>query len=217
MHSDGGVRGPHYNDDDGWTAPWGQSNDPLTITLAVCCMLIWLSVVQQLRLIVHGGHNFFSLQTGVLLLTSMWLPLRILFWIKIMLTSTWNTSLMLMLYALPTCLEFSAFSCLALFYARVVNWRDWHGQQLLGTLGSESDDTLRDGRWGAAGGGQAGSGGVGKLTPRQGRLRHFGLRRDKSGQLDVRSRYIYIYKAPCSTRIAWSGLKKQTSEVCFAF
>ena len=168
-----------------WSSPWSQTNDPLAITLAVSCTLIWFSVLQQLRLIVRGGHNFYSLQTGVLLLTMAWLPLRVLFWAKCMVPSTWSDSFMLMLYALPTCLMFSAFSCLALFYARVVNWKAWNGHQLV-SLGSDSDESMRYG--GRIRGG----------TPQQ-RQRHrryrrlFGLRRDKAGKLDVRSRYLLAF------------------------
>ena len=41
-------------------------HDPLAITLAVLCALIMIGVLHQIYLIVRGGHNFYSLQTGVL-------------------------------------------------------------------------------------------------------------------------------------------------------
>eukprot|EP00937_MAST-01D_sp_MAST-1D-sp2_P006990 g6990.t1 len=117
-----------------------QNDDPLAIALAVLCSIILLGVILQIVLIVRGRHNLYSLQTGVLVLCVLWLPLRVLFWVKTMQSTTWNDSLMLTLFSLPTCLQFSTFSLLALFYAKVVNWRQWDGRtrQL-----ADSDEAMR--------------------------------------------------------------------------
>ena len=103
-------------------------HDPLAITLAVLCALIMVGVLHQMYLIVRRGHNFYSLQTGVLGLCVLWLPLRVVFWVKVQAGSEWNMYIMMIFYSLPTCLQFTTFSLLALFYAKVVNWRQWDGR-----------------------------------------------------------------------------------------
>jgi uncharacterized membrane protein YgcG len=116
---------PRINDDD--PLPLVPDNgDWWCIALYSCYIVTLCLVTYQIFLIVHYRH--WGLQLGMLGSCALWLPLRIIFFMKItFVMHDWPLLLMLMLLNIPTCLLFTTFSILAIiFYGQILNWREWH-------------------------------------------------------------------------------------------
>jgi uncharacterized membrane protein YgcG len=116
---------PHPSDDD--TLPLVPDNgDWWCIALYSCYIVTLCLVMYQIFLIVHYRH--WGLQLGMLGSCALWLPLRIIFFMKLtFVMHDWPLLLMLLLLNLPTCLLVTTFSILAIiFYGQILNWREWH-------------------------------------------------------------------------------------------
>jgi len=95
------------------------------LLLALMYSLLYLVMVYQAMLIFTYRHKLVSVQNGIVLLCLLWIPLRIIFWVKTTIPSSWPTTVVIFLYDLPAALWFNTFSLLTVFTAQVIHWRRW--------------------------------------------------------------------------------------------
>jgi hypothetical protein len=85
-------------------------------------LLSW--VVYQVARIVYFKHRLKSFQGLFLVLCLFWTTLRVVFWLEN--TNGWVNWKALIIYFMPSLIQFSMFSLLVFFYAKLVHLREWN-------------------------------------------------------------------------------------------
>ena len=94
-----------------------------TLMCAIYVILLSWDVYQIAR-IVYFKHRLKSFQGLFLVLCLFWTTLRVVFWLED--TSEWVNWIALFIYFMPNLIQFSMFSLLVFFYAKLVHLREWN-------------------------------------------------------------------------------------------
>eukprot|EP00753_Platysulcus_tardus_P005377 PLAT13234.1.p1 GENE.PLAT13234.1~~PLAT13234.1.p1 ORF type:complete len:382 (-),score=112.04 PLAT13234.1:94-1170(-) len=103
----------------------GHEVDPLGLTLAGAYAICFLLVIAQAVRMVREKHRLASFQSAFLAICALWMPMRVIMFLKTVFTSVWSTQALLVLYWVPTSVQFATFSLLVLFYGHVVHRKAW--------------------------------------------------------------------------------------------
>jgi hypothetical protein len=91
------------------------------LVLGYACLFV--CAVAQEVLIVRFRHSLRSFQSFLLCSCIVWLPLRMVFWIKTTVNGYWDRRITITLFEIPTAVIFTTFSLLAVFFAHIIHWK----------------------------------------------------------------------------------------------
>eukprot|EP00941_MAST-03F_sp_MAST-3F-sp1_P004003 g4003.t1 len=95
------------------------------IVICIVYMILWLTSISLMARIIYYRHRFLSFQGCFLLIVFLWTGLRVLFWMDTKTTNPKYIPMSLAIYWVPNLLQFTMFSLLATFYAKILHFAKW--------------------------------------------------------------------------------------------